>query len=90
MEDVKLDLKALPKEKVQQKDGAQQGAENVDVKELFAQLKSAFDAYALDQIEECIQNLESCVLSDEHTKLLSEVKEAYEDLDYEKGSELLS
>ncbi len=90
LEDVKLDLKALPKEKVQQKDGAQQGAENVDVKELFAQLKSAFDAYALDQIEECIQNLESCVLSDEHTKLLSEVKEAYEDLDYEKGSELLS
>lgn len=58
--------------------------------ELFAELKAGFDAYNLEQIEKNIRMLKNTELSEAERALLSEAEDACEELDYERGSEILS
>lgn len=60
------------------------------VQELFSRLKKGFDTYSLGQIEESLLLLKDAELSKERQELLERVTEAYIDLEYEKGSELLN
>lgn len=61
--------------------------QEVDI--LFARLKEGFDSYQINKIEKNIYALERAVLTEEETQLLDRAKEAYDELDYEAGSELL-
>ena len=64
--------------------------ENIDSETLFARMKEAFDAYRLEEIEECIRLLDRSMLTQVEQTLLEQVRDACEELDYERGSRLLA
>ena len=57
--------------------------------ELFLELKKGFDSYNLKQIEDVLALLEESELNEVQTKLLPFLQQACDELEYEKGSELL-
>lgn len=59
------------------------------INELFLELKKAFDSYNLKQIENVLSLLEEIKLNEAQTKLLQQLQEACNELEYEKGSKLL-
>lgn len=59
------------------------------VQELFLELKKGFDSYNLKQIEDVLAILEESELNEAQTKLLQLLQQACDELEYEKGSELL-
>lgn len=62
--------------------------EGQNVNDLFERLKEGFDSYQINKIEKSIYALEHAELTEEETKLLDRAKEAYDELDYERGSRL--
>ena len=58
--------------------------------QILAQLREAFDAFDLNGIEQGFSRFARIRLTAEERELLTELYAAYENLDYEKGSELLS
>ncbi|MBQ6787222.1 MAG: hypothetical protein IJO85_05830 [Lachnospiraceae bacterium] len=63
--------------------------QNYSINELFLELKKAFDSYNLKQIENVLSSLEEIKLNEAQTKLLQQLQEACNELEYEKGSQLL-
>ena len=63
--------------------------EQYSINDLFLELKKGFDSYNLKQIENVLSVLEEVKLDDAHTKLLQQLQEACNELEYEKGSQLL-
>lgn len=59
------------------------------INELFLELKKGFDSYNLKQIENVLSRLEEVKLDEAQTKLLQQLQEACNELEYEKGSQLL-
>lgn len=59
------------------------------VNDLFLELKKGFDSYNLKQIENVLSVLEGVELDEAQTKLLQQLQEACNELEYEKGSQLL-
>ena len=60
-----------------------------EAEELFWELKKGFDSYNLKQIENVLALLEELELSEAQKELLPLLQEACDELEYEKGSELL-
>ena len=61
-----------------------------NAQQILAQLREAFDAFDLNGIEQEFSRFARIRLTAEERELLTELYAAYENLDYEKGSELLS
>lgn len=59
------------------------------VNEAFCRLRTGFDAYDIEIIESIIESLGYFELSDRELQLYEEVKNAYYELEYERGSDLL-
>lgn len=68
------------KQKLQEKDS---------VRKLFLLLRKAFDSYDLKQIEDMLLELEKFELDEEQGELLQQLQQACDELEYEKGSQLL-
>lgn len=75
---------AIPVEK------AQTVEKKENAEELFWELKKGFDSYNLKQIENVLALLEELELSEAQKDLLVLLQQACDELEYEKGSELLS
>lgn len=75
---------AIPLEKIK----ATEKKESVE--ELFLELKKGFDSYNLKQIENVLALLEDFELSEAQKELVTLLQQACDELEYEKGSELLS
>ena len=58
--------------------------------ELFRQLKEGFDNYDLGRIEESLEHLKAVCLTEKENLLFEQVCMAYQELEYEKGSQLLA
>ena len=58
--------------------------------QILAHLREAFDACELNGIEQGLSRFARAHLTAEERELLTELHAAYENLDYEEGSELLS
>lgn len=63
--------------------------EQYSINDLFLELKKGFDSYNLKQIENALLVLEEVKLDEEQTKLLQQLQKACNELEYEKGSQLL-
>ncbi len=64
--------------------------ESVSVQTLFIELKKGFDAYNLKKIEDILELLGEAELTFEQKELLDQLQQACDEMEYEKGSELLS
>ena len=89
LESVEDELKNLPQE-IQGEDAATAEGTPVEKQQILAQLREAFDAFDLNGIEQGFSRFARIRLTAEERELLTELYAAYENLDYEKGSELLS
>lgn len=67
----------------------QEVPQNYSINEIFLELKKGFDSYNLKQIENALGLLEEVKLEEKQTKLLQQLQEACNELEYEKGSQLL-
>lgn len=89
LESVEDELKNLPQEI--QGEGAATAEDIPEEKQqILAQLREAFDACDLNGIEQGLSRFARAHLTAEERELLTELHAAYENLDYEEGSELLS
>ena len=61
-----------------------------NAQQILAQLREAFDACDLNGIEQGLSRFARAHLTAKERELLTELHAAYENLDYEEGSELLS
>lgn len=68
----------------------QRKATVADKEELFKRLKAGFEHYELDEIEECIAQLENASLTTAELELFEQAKAACDEMDYEAGSALFS
>ncbi len=59
------------------------------IHELFVKLKDAFDSYNIGEIEANLDKLEASVRDDRDKKLVAELRECADQLDYEEGSQKL-
>lgn len=57
--------------------------------EEFLKLQEAFDSYDIVKIESCVERLAKMSLAEEEQTLLKRIADAADDLDYERGMELL-
>jgi CheY-like chemotaxis protein len=89
LESVEDELKNLPQE-IQGEDAATAEGTPEEKQQILAQLREAFDAFDLNGIEQGFSRFARIRLTAEERELLTELYAAYENLDYEKGSELLS
>ncbi len=62
--------------------------EEVPVIELYQRIKQGFDDYDLDEIEDGLTLIGTAELSLEERELVTQLREAYLDLEYEKGTEI--
>lgn len=62
--------------------------ETVPTIELYEKIKHGFDDYDLDEIENGLILIGTTVLTKEERELVTQLREAYLDLEYEKGSEI--
>lgn len=84
VQDAREDLANIPtSQEVRQTDA-------IDKEKTFECLKTGFDNYELDEIEECIAALEQVLLTEEEAELLERAKTACNEMDYEAGSALFS
>jgi CheY-like chemotaxis protein len=83
--EVERELEYMPQQEqtVQEEDIAEKTTES-----LWQQLKDGFDSYAITQIEENLERLSQRQLTEKERKLYRQAKEACDELEYEKGSEL--
>ena len=88
LESVEDELKSMPQETSGEETATGDAPE--EKQQILAQLREAFDACDLNGIEQGLSLLARVRLTAEERKLLAELHAAYENLDYEKGSELLS
>lgn len=89
LESVEDELKNLPQEI--QGEGAATAEDIPEEKQqILAQLREAFDACDLNGIEQGLSRFARAHLTAKERELLTELHAAYENLDYEEGSELLS
>lgn len=87
VEDVRREIARLPSQG--KKNGGEQLA-GIESSALFARMKKGFDAYRLEEIEICIRLLDQMELSVADQMLLDQARNACEELDYERGSDLLA
>ena len=84
LESVEDELKSMPQETSGEETAAG------DAPEEKQQLREAFDACDLNGIEQGLSRFARAHLTAEERELLTELHAAYENLDYEEGSKLLS
>ena len=88
LESVEDELKSMPQETSGEETAAGDAPE--EKQQILAQLREAFDACDLPGIEKGLSRFARAHLTAEERELLTELHAAYENLDYEEGSKLLS
>lgn len=84
LEEIEEEMAWIPNKENQRVDEEEQ----IPVEELYRMIKQGFDDYDLDRIEDGLIKIAAVDLSDEERELVTSLREAYLDLEYEKGSEI--
>ena len=82
VEEVRLELFQIPREQTERNE--------TDVKKVFQELLKGFDAYDIRPIETQLEILRQIELGEREQELFAAAEAACSDLEYERGSELLS
>ncbi len=96
MEDVEVALEMTSQEIESIKEKLDKGKSSVFrmkmteeyVSELFEKAKEGFERYNVAMIEEALNELRECHLTNEQNELIEQLQEAFEDFEYEKGLSL--